>query len=178
MKGSSVEDCGRPKKNGQPCRNVRIYGYASCHRHLTDEERARRPEIVMPESVPEPAVPACWLWPVPETPEAHGHPLLTAWQEGRCAICATAPDSGLVLDHATGFVRGYLCPSCNGQEAGHHPRHALFGLYRRHHPASILGLRLRYVDPFTGRPVDPEGPPPRRMRALDMLNVDDGSEES
>jgi hypothetical protein len=176
VKGSSGEDCGRPKKNGQPCQNVRVYGFASCHRHLTDEERSRRPEIVMPEFPPEPTAPACWLWPIPEEPAAEGHRLLLHWQVGRCAICGTHPGTGLVLDHdhATGLVRGYLCRSCNGREAGDHPGHELFGLYRRRHPAGILGLRLRYVDPYTRRPAEPEGPR-RRSGALSMLRVEDDS---
>lgn len=49
------------------------------------------------------------------TPEQYDE--LLAAQNGRCAICETAPPSGTSLDvdhdHPTGKVRGLLCRNCN-----------------------------------------------------------------
>jgi hypothetical protein len=50
------------------------------------------------------------------TPEAHA--AMIEEQGGRCAICGVqpeCPDAGLFVDHchATGAVRGLLCPLCN-----------------------------------------------------------------
>lgn len=65
---------------------------------------------------------------------------------GRCALCGES-QRHLVLDHChrTGQVRGNLCRSCNtleGRSTG-----PLVELYRRRHPAAILG----YYEPYTGR---------------------------
>lgn len=179
MKGSYMAVCGRPKKNGQPCQNVQVYPFESCQRHLTDEERARRPVIVMPTFPPEPTAPACWSWPVPAEPAVGGHRLLVEWQAGRCAVCGMKWGANLVLDHdhATGLCRGYVCRSCNGREAGDHPTHGLFGLYRQRHPTGILGLRLRYVDPYTRRPAEPERPRTSRAPALSMLRIQKDDDE-
>jgi hypothetical protein len=50
-------------------------------------------------------------------------------------------------DHETGLIRGLLCRSCNGLE----PHDGgLFQKYRDRSPAQILGVRLRYFDPWRG----------------------------
>jgi hypothetical protein len=73
-----------------------------------------------------------------------GHAQFTAFHAGRCAICACDVDS-LVRDHhhASGLLRGLLCPGCNVAEGlSDHP---LFDAYRQRPPAVILGYRRFYV---------------------------------
>lgn len=174
MKGSSFPNCVRATAKGKPCTNVRLEGFEACHRHLTPEEQARRPIVVFPPEVPERTVPACWSWPAPEEDGDYSAEVcLILWQADRCAVCGRSPE-GLVEDHdhATGLVRGWLCRSCNTCEAGVHPPDSLFGRYRQSNPASILGVRLRYVDPYTRTAVAPEGERPHRASALSMLRTD------
>jgi hypothetical protein len=122
------------------------------------------------------ADPICWGWSVPDDPEnwtypqggaldqqlseealamAMGDPescgsaILSHWQNGRCAICGHRYELVEDHDHDTGLVRGYLCRGCNTQEGVHRGDDNLFGRYRRQHPTSMLGLRIRYWDPFT-----------------------------
>jgi hypothetical protein len=49
------------------------------------------------------------------TPQAYA--VMLENQNGTCAICAKAPESGQNLgvdhDHSTGYVRGLLCNNCN-----------------------------------------------------------------
>lgn len=119
--------------------------------------------------------PACWGWATPNDlgswtypqgtdidqrlsddvvaiimgdPESRAAAILEHWQNGRCAICGHR--SGLVEDHdhVTGLVRGYLCRGCNTQEGIHRGDDNLFGRYRHRHPTLMLGLRIRYWDPF------------------------------
>lgn len=40
-------------------------------------------------------------------------------QGGRCAICGAAGPSHADHDHATGLLRGMLCPGCNWREGRH-----------------------------------------------------------
>lgn len=86
--------------------------------------------------------------------------VFAAWHNNRCAVCGF-PDGRLVMDHDhdTGLIRGLLCRSCNGCE----PHNGgLFDKYRQKHPAQILGIELRYFDPFNGW-----AQPNRRRRQLD-----------
>lgn len=80
-----------------------------------------------------------------------------AWHRRRCAVCGSR---ALHLvddhDHDSGLIRGLLCRSCNGREPHDN---GLFRKYRERPPAQILGIRLRYWDPFNGwakpRVIDP-----------------------
>ena len=121
------------------------------------------------------ADPICWGWPVPEglenwappqdstlsehlsasalamvmgNPESRADAILSWWQDGRCAICGHRYELVEDHDHDTGLVRGYLCRRCNAQEGIHRYGDNLFARYRRRHPTSLLGLRIRYWDPF------------------------------
>ena len=124
------------------------------------------------------ADPICWRWPasdggalanwtypqgktlneqlteqalaaVMDSPETRATALLVHWQDGRCAICGHRRDLVEDHDHNTGMVRGYLCRGCNTQEGIYRDPDTLFGKYRERHPAKMLGLRIRYWDPFT-----------------------------
>lgn len=93
--------------------------------------------------------PACWTWELPPLPQPNGRGRLERWQDGRCALCGKRP---LQLhedhDHATGYTRGYLCPSCNASEPyGLTPR---FLNYRARPPVAIIGVSIVY-----GRLSDP-----------------------
>lgn len=85
------------------------------------------------------------------------HIAFTAWHDKRCAVCG-ARKGRLVTDHDhdTGLIRGLLCPSCNGREPHDD---GLFRKYRERPPVQILGIHLRYWDPFHGwaqpRAIDP-----------------------
>lgn len=83
------------------------------------------------------------------SPEGRGHALLDHWQAGRCALCGHRGEH-LVEDHdhATGMVRGLLCRGCNTREGTHRSADGLFARYRSRPPTVILGLSLRYWDPF------------------------------
>lgn len=152
MQGSYIPVCGRPTLKGTACQNPQDLGGA-CARHLTPEERAILPRVEMPTLLPERTEPACWAWALPdEDLGLVGDVLLIYWQAGRCAVCGESPGYELYRDHdhQTGMIRGLLCRSCNGREAGHHPSYSLFGRYRHSNPCSLLGIRVRYVHPFTG----------------------------
>lgn len=93
--------------------------------------------------------PDCWSWDT-RTPESQGdaRSRLRAWHGGRCAVCGYR-DVRLVEDHdhETGLIRGLLCRSCNGREPHDD---GPFRKYRERPPAQILGIHLRYWDPFHG----------------------------
>ena len=82
---------------------------------------------------------------------------LVEWQNGRCALCGRM-DGDLVCDHdhATGLVRGWLCRSCNTREGVNREPGTIFSLYRERHPASILGVQVRYLHPVTGEYAAPQ----------------------
>ncbi|MFE7233882.1 endonuclease domain-containing protein [Streptomyces sp. NPDC057596] len=130
------------------------------------------------------ASPICWSWPIPTdlenwtyqqgedineqlspealdmlmgNPESRADGILRGWQDGRCAICGHRYSLVEDHDHVTGLTRGYLCRRCNIQEGVHRYGTNLFSRYRDRHPTKMLGLRIRYWDPFTGdyaRPLD------------------------
>jgi hypothetical protein len=82
--------------------------------------------------------------------------VLARWQDGRCAICGRVRDLVLDHDHATGLVRGWLCNSCNTTEGTNQEPDTIFSLYRERHPAVILGLTIRYLNPITGEYATPQ----------------------
>jgi hypothetical protein len=80
--------------------------------------------------------------------------LMRDWHRGRCAVCGTLRHR-LVEDHShkTGLTRGFLCQSCNVREG--YGWHGAYDKYRERNPATILALKIGYVDPVTGRLVGP-----------------------
>ena len=125
-------------------REVRDAGFAARERRHVERLAARDP--------------ACWSWDA-AIPEGHDgdRSTLRVWHAGRCAVCGYC-DVRLVEDHDhdTGLIRGLLCRSCNGREPHDD---GLFRKYRERPPAQILGIQLRYWDPFHGwaqpRAIDP-----------------------
>jgi hypothetical protein len=81
-----------------------------------------------------------------------------AFHRNLCAMCGVAPLEIITdHDHATGLVRGYLCPGCNTAE-GKPGRlsAAIVAGYRERHPSAILGHREKWGSPtavlmFPGR---------------------------
>lgn len=99
------------------------------------------------------------LWTLDSTVPFDDDAKLSTWQDGRCAVCEEARLE-LVTDHdhATGLVRGLLCRSCNTREAfSHTPGEGrdVYIAYRKRPPTAILGLTIRYLDPFTGEYAQP-----------------------
>lgn len=112
--------------------------------------------------------PACWRWK-PLTPviiagllepyppgywsgldaRQQQRALMRGWHRGRCAVCGTVRRS-LIEDHSheTGLTRGFLCQSCNVREG--YRWGGVYARYRERNPASILAIRIPYVDPVTG----------------------------
>ncbi|MEU7736587.1 endonuclease domain-containing protein [Streptomyces griseus] len=80
---------------------------------------------------------------------------LARWQDGRCAVCGKVSDLVCDHDHGTGLVRGWLCRSCNTLEGTNLEPDTIFARYRERHPAEILGLSVRYLDPVTGEYAQP-----------------------
>lgn len=172
--------CSRPCKNGRPCQKAALPWDAtwqqviptlpnpvSCIIHLTPEERADLDSARdrYRHAVEERADrdPACWSW---LAPPAHslGDPadlddeelaqyedaawdLLADWQSDRCGVCG-GRSAVLDHDHVTGLVRGWLCRGCNIREGKSST--GRLDKYRQRPPAAILGVRMRYYDPFTG----------------------------
>ena len=106
------------------------------------------------------------LWELEQAVPFTAMKALSMWQAGRCAVCEQA-GAELVIDHdhATGLVRGLLCRSCNTREGfSYAPRGGrdVYMAYRERPPTVILGLTIRYLDPFTGEYAEPE-----RQRAAD-----------
>lgn len=87
--------------------------------------------------------------------ERRGWFYLSDWQNGRCAVCARGGELVDDHDHATGLIRGLLCRSCNTREGLNRGSTGIFAAYRSTNPASILGIRVRYWDPFSGEYADP-----------------------
>ncbi|MER6350697.1 endonuclease domain-containing protein [Streptomyces sp. NPDC001634] len=146
-------------------REIRDAGFAELERRRAERLDAREPE--------------CWSW-APEIPldriaDEYGWSaddftprfqerdeqalriVFAAWHGRRCAVCGFH-DRRLVddHDHDTGLIRGLLCKSCNGREPHDD---GLFRKYRERPPALILGIHLRYYDPWHGwaqpRAIDP-----------------------
>lgn len=114
--------------------------------------------------------PGCWSWPTAldwtQVADYYGGPVealrqrfnegersalriaFAAWHDNRCAVCGFR-EKQLVTDHDhdTGLMRGLLCPSCNGSEPHNN---GPFQKYRERPPAQIIGIHLRYWDPFNG----------------------------
>lgn len=143
---------------------TRLASVKSCKRHLTEEERLLlAEEQEMKAAAALDRDPACWSWPVPDDPyervlpgdigEEREWSALGYWQseegEGRCAICG-GRDSQKVLDHdhATGLARGWICRSCNGEEAHLGRPDDMFVRWRRRPAAAVLGVRFHYVNIF------------------------------
>jgi hypothetical protein len=83
--------------------------------------------------------------------------LMGEMHKGRCAICGIRPGR-LVTDHdhETGLVRGFLCNTCNGNEARR--RYGIYAKYRERTPAMMCGVWEKYSGGW-GRPRgDPAGP--------------------
>jgi hypothetical protein len=156
----------------------------ACVAHLSAEEHAGWQAAIASEEAElqqrfRARMAVCWDWVVTaahdgeaeraqllddvEESERVAWSLLLDWQGDRCAICGAR--SGLVIDHdhATGYVRGLLCPSCNVREGFAGPAE-VFGRYRSQNPAAILGVRIRYWNPFSGY---------ARPRDLGPLPIDD-----
>lgn len=151
-------------------------GEPRCRTHMTSEQCAALDAARQKESADQEQRwrrwysafdPACWSWP-PEPPtvedsdddpETLAGRVLFGWHDRRCAVCGTR-GAALVKDHdhATGLVRGLLCRSCNGLE-GHAGDFGPFAKYRERPPTKILGLTIRYLDPFTGQYAEPAPPP-------------------
>jgi integrase len=91
-----------------------------------------------------PVKPACWSWPTPAEPVTD-HNGFTDWHQG-CAICGGSTYDHLDHDHYTGYVRGWLCQSCNITEG--RATDEVFIKYRERNPATILGLEMVYSAPF------------------------------
>lgn len=92
------------------------------------------------------------LWDLERAADAigAGDDVLARWQDGRCAICGKVRELVCDHDHATGLVRGWLCRSCNTTEGTNQDPDTIFARYRERHPAAILGLTIRYLNPVTG----------------------------
>lgn len=161
--------CGRLTKRAGICRQpvLAYWGMPkdvqralSCLAHLTPEERKVYDRAVQVRTARTEASwkwffeqdPACWRWPkvgVIAASEVEQSQILYEWHADRCAICGRAAYLVEDHDHSTGLTRGYLCTSCNTRE-GIYARETEgpFAKYRERHPTAILGLRLRYWDPF------------------------------
>jgi hypothetical protein len=166
----------------------------ACLIHLTRDERAvyipaaeavkadeERRMLAYHQSLPV----ACWNWPVsdndrrraqeardctdPERARSIAWKLLADWQDDRCAVCGRRSDF-LDHDHKTGLVRGWLCHSCNTAEGS--PAYIpgdWFERYREKNPATILGIEIRYLSPFTGWAEPDPGPVPLEQHPAYVL---------
>jgi hypothetical protein len=89
--------------------------------------------------------------------------ILYDWHGDRCAVCGFREHSWNLMmdhDHATSFIRGFLCRSCNFHEGGGllRPGDAVY-TYRANPPAAVLGIQAVYWDRIHGY-AEPEPPPP------------------
>lgn len=165
--------CGRPRPRVRhACKAKPMWGITACWHHASDAERLLSKDLEQRYGhgeVQRPPLdaawrtspyPACWSWPVSaEIRELAvvGEPMMFDWQACRCAVCGCSKARLFEdHDHDTGWVRGWLCQSCNlrepGAVPGHpHPVDRRLVRYRRWNPARILGLWERYHSPFRGR---------------------------
>lgn len=146
--------------------------------------------------------PACWRWKVPTraeaerlqaelrqerlewTPDPEPLPderlrwiLMADMHKDRCAICGQR-DRGLRKDHdhATGLVRGWLCPSCNTSEG--YNTSGIFAKYRAINPAMMCGVREMYESewgPTTIVLPPPDWQPPEPPAAYQPPSYTDGA---
>lgn len=165
-------ECGRLTRGGKPCRSMGPLvwlppGFGqltlrapACRSHLRGEELAEWERIkatveLVNEEHWSAREPACWSWLPPEPWDLLGDDglsVIAEWQQGRCAVCGHGGPAVCDHDHQTGYVRGYLCRSCNTREA-FAGRDGAYLKYRERNPASILGIQVMYVDPFGRDPI-------------------------
>lgn len=147
---------------------------------MTESPEARASRLLARSIALDPpweGTPACWSWSPEQTDpasvtaglssaalaairQAEGGEetlLLDCWQAGRCAICGRHTAGELITDHdhGTGLVRGLLCRSCNTREGNDQRPVGMLGKYRERPPAAILGIRVRYFDPYIGEYAQP-----------------------
>lgn len=167
----------------RPCQGVRLDPFPSCVTHLNGQERARYEErkaeqdrlwgapLQQYRARLTGSAPACWNWPVtrPESAqvirsvtadtqvdaETTALDVLRDWQAGRCAVCGREEQLVTDHDHKTGLVRGLLCYPCNTNEGLTPQAGTVYGRYRDLPPVGILGVRLRYWDPYAGQHAAP-----------------------
>lgn len=175
--------CTRTTKTGTLCQSYRVHWWEcegpaapACLHHLTDEERERFTTgrtAWLNQGNTDDLEPACWSWLAPTdddlaaakadlpdrafTEEEYRAHMMTMWHRKRCAICGS-PGEHLIEDHdhVTGLVRGRLCRGCNIREGMN--RGGIWSKYRERNPASICGVRLRYVGPFWDDDFEPAPP--------------------
>lgn len=76
------------------------------------------------------------------------------WMDDRCAACGRqytqTGKRGLVEDHDhdTDLFRGYLCRSCNANEASGGD---IFEMYRERSPAIIFNIKRQYSNLYAWR---------------------------
>ncbi|WP_323187912.1 MULTISPECIES: endonuclease domain-containing protein [unclassified Streptomyces] len=94
---------------------------------------------------------------IDRTSEERARALLSWWQDGRCALCSSQ-QSDLVVDHdhETGLVRGLVCPRCSTREGMNSLDAGPSARCRGHHPTMMMGVQLRYCDPFLKAYAKPE----------------------
>lgn len=176
--------CGRPTASTRkPCRGFPLDGFTSCVTHLNaEEERRYADQQAKQDAFWAPywkrrtdllnGQPSCWGWDVPSHPtgaqvlasvtadsqfasEDTAETALHAWQAERCAICGEQESLVVDHDHQTGLVRGLLCQQCNTNEGLDGRPETVYQRYRELPPARILGIRLRYWDPYAGAHAQP-----------------------
>lgn len=177
--GRAGERCDRATLAGSACAGARVpvlhYVFPSCRSHMTELEVLTRDAMLAMDQAGEVArlgavEPACWSWPLPDyLVQPDDLDAVADWQDDRCAVCGSRRRPQVEdHDHDTGWVRGYLCRSCNALE-GTDGRPGVFTRYRQRNPATMLGVRVRYVSPLTG----PAMPRPQREDNLDASPAHD-----
>lgn len=175
--------CGRETASTKkPCRGFRLDPYPSCVTHLTPEEcrdyERRKAEqnafwapFLQKRANLIAGQPSCWSWPVERSHSARAlesvaandlrlseelaDEVLEEWHAGRCAICGRSDALVMDHDHATGLVRGRLCRQCNTNEGLDGRIGTVYQRYRELPPTLILGVRLRYWDPYLRKYAEP-----------------------